>query len=123
MRFVFILLLSLCHLITKAHDHTGGAKNSRLVIHPLFSGDSQQDAHIQSGIESDQDDLVVVLDDDDNDTVSARRYVLLVKSPIVQYYLQLFSGFYQDPDNKQFSYSGSLITFTDRYITQRVLRI
>jgi len=123
MRFVIILLLSLCHLVIKAHDHTCEAKSSQPLSYAQVSGKSDSDTYIHPGNLSDQNEFVVVIDDEDNDTVSARKYTLLVKAPIVQFYLQLFSDFYQSTYKSQFSCSQSLIIPTDRYITQRVLRI
>jgi hypothetical protein len=123
MRFVIILLLSLCHLVVKAHDHTCKAENSRPVSHAQVNGENNGDTYISTGTLNANDEYVVVIDDDDNDNVSARRYTLLVKAPIVQFYLQLFSDFYQSTYKNQFSCSQSLIIPTDRYITQRVLRI
>jgi len=123
MRFVIILLLSLCHLVTKAHDHTSQAKNSQSADYVQLAQNNEHNTYVQPGNISDQDELVVEIDDDDNDNVSARKYTLLVKSPIVQIYLQLLSNFYANAYKNRFSCSQSLIIPTDRYITQRVLRI
>lgn len=124
MRFVIILLLSLCTFLTKAHDHTCQVKNSRLVGYVCFDEKSEQDTYVYTENIGDVDELVIVIDDDDNDTVSARKYTLLVKSPIVQFYSHLFPDVHQNTPKSQFNcYRSSVITFTDRYITQRVLRI
>ncbi|MBL4677567.1 MAG: hypothetical protein JKY70_15400 [Mucilaginibacter sp.] len=124
MRFVIIFLLSLCHFVTKAHDHTGEAKNSHINRYARFDGSNQRDSFIFSEDIGDQSEVVVAIDDDDNDDlVSARKHTLLAKSAIVQFYLKLLSGLYPSTHKGWLSYSQSLIIPTDRYITQRVLRI
>lgn len=123
MRFVIIFLLSLCHLVTKAHDHACETKSSRAFGYVHFTNKNEHDTYILSEDLSDQNELDIDIDEDDNDTVSARKYTLLIKHAIIQRYLQLFSGVYQKAFSNQFSYSRSLIIPTDRYITQRVLRI
>jgi hypothetical protein len=122
MRLVIILFFSLCQFVTKAHDHTAAAKHNRLVSFMHFDGKSKNDAYIHTQDPNDQEELVIDINDEDNDLVSARKHSQLIRSVIFQYYLQLFSG-YQITCKNQFSCSQSLIIPTDRYITQRVLRI
>lgn len=120
MRLVIIFLFTLCQLITKAHDHTSGAKASLSVSHARFEKTTCIDPYFQIADLDDLDDLVVDIDDDDN--VSARKHVLLTKAVVVQFYVQLFSD-YQKNYKNQFNDSSSLIVATDKYIAHGVLRI
>ncbi|RFZ92303.1 hypothetical protein D0C36_12775 [Mucilaginibacter conchicola] len=124
MRFIIILFFSLCHLITKAHDPNFDAKGSRMVSFMHFDGKSKDNTFIHATADiNGQDELVIDIDDDDNDLISARKYTLLVKTAIIQFYLQLFPGFYQNTSKNPLSCPQQLITSTNRYISQRALRI
>ena len=122
MRFIVIILLSLCHFVTKAHSHVCDAKNVRSIGYVKFSGIDDK-IYVHSGNLGVQNEFVIDIEDDDSDGVSARRYISPVKAMIVQFYLPPSLGIHQSTCKNQYSGSQSLIIPINRYITQRVLRI
>ena len=123
MKFIVIILLSLCHFVTKAHSHVCDAKNVRSIGYVKFSGIDDDKIYLHPGNLGVQNEFVIDIEDDDSDGVSARRFMSPVKTTIIQFYLPPYLGIRQSTSKNQYSGSQSLIIPINRYITQRVLRI
>ena len=123
MRFIVIILLSVCHFATKAHGHVCNAKNIQPVGCVEFSKRTDHNIYIHSGKLSVQNEFVIDIEDDDSDGVSARRPMSPVKTTIAQFYLPPYLDIHQSTCKNQYSDSQSFIIPKNRYITQRVLRI
>lgn len=117
MRFIVIILLSLCHFVTKANDHIGDGNKVRQDSYVNYDG-NKHDTYLHTGNLNAQNEFILDIDDDDD-----RRIASPVITSIVQLYLQPYLDFYQSICKNQHSCFETIIIPTNRYITQRVLRI
>ncbi|RYF88273.1 MAG: hypothetical protein EOO03_08775 [Chitinophagaceae bacterium] len=123
MRAIIILLLCLCQLSLKAHDHSTSPAKHNDAGHVQLH-DQKENTHFdrQHQISEAKEYLTIQEDEDDNAT-SARKYVLLAKSPLVHFLLPALLDFYPSINSSIQYCCQASHTHANKYITQRVLRI